>query len=161
MGKKSFSISDREVEVEILSLTSDQARLSIQGQVFDVKLSSLLPSTMTMICNAKKWDCCFSDFSRGVFLISHDGGEVSLSETQRPSFSKTLQNHRTHSPMPGKVIKIFVHVGEEVDEGAPLVAIEAMKMEHVLRARRKSVVKELLCQEGDTVQGQVSLLSLE
>lgn len=40
------------------------------------------------------------------------------------------------SPMPGVVIAVNVAIGDHVDVGDPLVVIEAMKMEHVVRARR-------------------------
>ena len=38
------------------------------------------------------------------------------------------------SPMPGAVVAIHVHDGDDVDEGAAIIIVEAMKMEHVLRA---------------------------
>ena len=161
MMEKRFLISDREVGARILSLTADRARLSIEGQVFEVELSSISPFNMTLVCDSAKLDYSYTASSRGGWMISHEDGESYVSETQRLSSSKEFRDHQTCSPMPGKVIKIFVRVGEEVDEGTPLVAIEAMKMEHVLKSRQKSIVKELLCCEGDTVQGQVSLLSFE
>ncbi len=54
-------------------------------------------------------------------------------------------------PMPGLVIKIDVEVGEEVQEGQSLCAVEAMKMENILRAERKSVVSRINVGPGDSL----------
>jgi len=53
--------------------------------------------------------------------------------------------------MPGLVIRIDVEVGEEVQEGQSLCALEAMKMENILRAERKSVVSRINVGLGDSL----------
>jgi biotin carboxyl carrier protein len=45
------------------------------------------------------------------------------------------------SPMPGTISKIFVKIGELLKRGDPIFAMEAMKMEHVIRASRPCTVK--------------------
>jgi propionyl-CoA carboxylase alpha chain len=54
-------------------------------------------------------------------------------------------------PMPGLVVKIHVEVGQEVQEGQPLCTIEAMKMENILRAEKKSVVSQINAGAGDSL----------
>jgi len=51
-------------------------------------------------------------------------------------------------PMPGLVVSIAVAVGDEVQEGQALATVEAMKMENVLRAERKGVVKAINAAPG-------------
>ncbi len=51
-------------------------------------------------------------------------------------------------PMPGLVVSIAVEVGQEVQEGQALCAVEAMKMENVLRAEKSCVVKSINCEPG-------------
>jgi acetyl-CoA/propionyl-CoA carboxylase biotin carboxyl carrier protein len=55
------------------------------------------------------------------------------------------------SPMPGRVIGVHVTAGQPVEEGQPLLSVEAMKMEHVLRASVAGTVRELLVGPGDPV----------
>ena len=52
-------------------------------------------------------------------------------------------------PMPGLVVKIDVAVGDDVQEGQSLCTVEAMKMENILRAERKGVVKAIKAEAGD------------
>jgi propionyl-CoA carboxylase alpha chain len=54
-------------------------------------------------------------------------------------------------PMPGLITSIVVNVGDEVQQGQTLAIVEAMKMENVLKAERKSVVKAVLAKAGDSL----------
>ncbi len=57
------------------------------------------------------------------------------------------------APMAGKIVKVNVKAGDTVKQGQPLVVMEAMKMEHVLRASEAGVVKAVLFGTGDFVEG--------
>ncbi|WP_334128665.1 acetyl/propionyl/methylcrotonyl-CoA carboxylase subunit alpha [Sneathiella sp.] len=64
------------------------------------------------------------------------------------------------SPMPGKLIQLFVKAGEEVAVGDPLVVIEAMKMEHTLTAFRDGVIEDVFFEVGDQVDEGAVLVRL-
>ncbi len=55
-------------------------------------------------------------------------------------------------PMPGLVVKINVAEGDEVQEGQALATVEAMKMENILRAEKKSVVKKINAAPGASLK---------
>jgi propionyl-CoA carboxylase alpha chain len=57
------------------------------------------------------------------------------------------------APMPGKVVKVLVTPGQSVDAGAPIVVLEAMKMEHTVRAPEAGTVGEINVAVGDQVEG--------
>ena len=65
------------------------------------------------------------------------------------------------APMPGKVVKVLVKVGEEVKEGQGLVVIEAMKMENELKAPKAGKVVEVSAQEGSAVENGAKLVVVE
>ncbi len=54
-------------------------------------------------------------------------------------------------PMPGLMVKLDVAVGDEVQEGQALCTVEAMKMENILRAERKSTVTKINAGAGDSL----------
>ncbi|MFN7607972.1 MAG: biotin/lipoyl-containing protein, partial [Ralstonia sp.] len=65
------------------------------------------------------------------------------------------------APMPGKVIAVLAAPGQTVAKGAPLVVMEAMKMEHTLTAPADGVVESVLYGVGDQVTEGVQLLAFK
>ncbi len=64
------------------------------------------------------------------------------------------------APMPGKVVKVEAKPGDEVKLGDVLVVLEAMKMEHPVRAPEDGVVEKVLVSEGDQVEADATLVVL-
>ncbi|MEM8950118.1 MAG: acetyl/propionyl/methylcrotonyl-CoA carboxylase subunit alpha [Pseudomonadota bacterium] len=77
-------------------------------------------------------------------------------EKPKPDLSKFLI-----CPMPGMVRQIAVAEGETVEDGQPLATIEAMKMENVLRAERKAVVKLIPVKEGESLAVDAVIMEFE
>jgi 3-methylcrotonyl-CoA carboxylase alpha subunit len=63
--------------------------------------------------------------------------------------------------MPGTVTRVMVIVGDEVKKGQPMVALEAMKMEHVIRAPRDGIVRAVAARTGEMVNGGTQLVEME
>jgi 3-methylcrotonyl-CoA carboxylase alpha subunit len=66
---------------------------------------------------------------------------------------------RLTAPMPGKIVQLMVSEGANVDKGAPLLIMEAMKMEHTISAPAKGTVQALNYGVGDQVAEGAQLLS--
>ena len=64
---------------------------------------------------------------------------------------------RIDAPMPGKVVRVMVKVGDEVAEGQGLVVVEAMKMENELKSPKAGKVTELHAVEGAAVESGAKL----
>ena len=64
-------------------------------------------------------------------------------------------------PMPGLVVKISVEEGQEVQEGQALATVEAMKMENILRAERKGVVKRVSASAGASLKVDDVIMEFE
>ncbi|WP_159815586.1 acetyl/propionyl/methylcrotonyl-CoA carboxylase subunit alpha [Pseudomonas sp. 18058] len=65
------------------------------------------------------------------------------------------------APMNGSIVRVLVEAGQTVEAGAQLVVLEAMKMEHSIRAPHAGVIKALYCQEGEMVGEGSALVELE
>jgi 3-methylcrotonyl-CoA carboxylase alpha subunit len=65
------------------------------------------------------------------------------------------------APMPGKIIAVHVQPGQRVKQGAALLVMEAMKMEHAVFAPVEGVVKEVLFDVGEQVNEGAILIELE
>jgi 3-methylcrotonyl-CoA carboxylase alpha subunit len=65
------------------------------------------------------------------------------------------------APMPGKVIAVLVNAGATVERGAPLVIMEAMKMEHTITAPAAGTVQEILYAVGEQVAEGADLIRFD
>lgn len=65
------------------------------------------------------------------------------------------------APMPGRVVRVLVSVGQVVERGAPVVIVEAMKMENELRAPAAGTVLRVHASEGAAVDSGQLLVELE
>ena len=61
--------------------------------------------------------------------------------------------------MPGRVLAVLVKAGDEVAKGAPLVVLEAMKMEQTVTAPSAGKVDRVLCEVGEQVREGAELLA--
>ena len=65
------------------------------------------------------------------------------------------------APMPGKVVALLAQPGAKVEKGAPLLILEAMKMEHTITAPKNGTVKAFCYAAGDQVADGASLVEFE
>ena len=74
-------------------------------------------------------------------------------------------SHQQHgglvAPMNGSIVRVLVEAGQAVEAGTVLIVMEAMKMEHSIRAAQAGVVKSLFCTEGELVSEGAALLEME
>ena len=73
----------------------------------------------------------------------------------------TIGPSRLEAPIPGKVVKVHVTVGDEVEAGQPLVVLEAMKMENELTAEQAGKVIAVHVEPGHIVNAGEPLAELE
>ena len=64
-------------------------------------------------------------------------------------------------PMPGLIARIMVAVGDEVQEGQSLATVEAMKMENILKAERRGVVKAIIAAPGASLRVDDVIMEFE
>ena len=65
------------------------------------------------------------------------------------------------APMPGKVIDLKVKVGSKINKGDTLVVLEAMKMEHTVKAIEDGVIDELFVSQNDQVENGALLMVIK
>jgi 3-methylcrotonyl-CoA carboxylase alpha subunit len=102
-------------------------------------------------------------FSGARIIVFHGGEDMTFVEID-PRESDTDSAHageKLTAPMPGTVIALLVHPGEHVAKGAPLVVVEAMKMEHVIKAPHDGIVAKINVTIGEVVAEGVELVVLE
>ena len=80
---------------------------------------------------------------------------------ERAAAAKPAGPAEVKSPMPGKVVRALVRVGDAVTAGQAVVVVEAMKMENELKSPRDGKVRELRASDGQAVEAGQTLVVLE
>jgi 3-methylcrotonyl-CoA carboxylase alpha subunit len=86
--------------------------------------------------------------------------EVALRRATQQADEDAATLGALRSPLPGRVVGVAVSAGQRVRKGEPLLSLEAMKMEHTLRASVEGVVSELFVKQGEQVAEGSTLLVL-
>jgi 3-methylcrotonyl-CoA carboxylase alpha subunit len=135
--------------------------VTVDGQVFHPRVEALAPGVFVLR----------DGLGARVFHCVRDGERIHLAWQGRVytldeeiEGAGAAQRHHAgglEAPMPGKVIKVAVEVGQQVAKGQELLVVEAMKMENALRAPKDGRVKGLAARVGDMVSPGVVLVEIE
>jgi biotin carboxyl carrier protein len=142
-----------------LSRTEDRVQAEINGKKLDVQLRSLPSGEIALLHEGQWHKILVAQGEKGSVWVGHAGQSVQLlpEESRRRREDSTAS---LSSPMPGKVIRVLVSDGEQVEKGQILLVVEAMKMELPIRAPRASMVRTVRCSAGERVASGVSLVEL-
>jgi biotin carboxyl carrier protein len=89
------------------------------------------------------------------------GGPQRFGSRRTRSGAATAGPGRVAAPMPGRIARVLVKVGDRVTARQGLVVVEAMKMENELRSPRAGIVTEIRAAEGALVDANAVLIVLE
>jgi acetyl/propionyl-CoA carboxylase alpha subunit len=90
-------------------------------------------------------------------LEAQDQFDLLLKELGMENLNASAINN-LKAPMPGLVLSIEVEEGQEIKKGDPLVVLEAMKMENVLKAAQDATVKSISAKKGAAVEKNQMLI---
>jgi biotin carboxyl carrier protein len=133
------------LEVDAVHLPGAALSLLVDGKSARVDLEPCKDGSLSVLVGEQTHAIELLDERR--LLLRQAGGKFSLEGPQR-----------VDAPMPGKVVRVLVNLGDTVAEGQGLVVVEAMKMENELRSPKAGVVKELHAQEGQAVESGAKLV---
>ena len=98
-----------------------------------------------------------------VFHIFTSGAHYALNYTDPLAHAGEAEaaGGRLTAPMPGRIVAVLIEQGKTVEKGAPLLIMEAMKMEHTIAAPADGTVESLLYAVGDQVADGAQLLEFK
>lgn len=152
---------DRTRSVELEPLGSGRYRVALDGATFEVAVETLGADRLRLHAEGRATiaEVTVTGPRRFVRLGTLDF-VLDREEVGRRRASGG-QGGGLEAPMPGVVTRVLVSAGQAVKKGQPLVALEAMKMEHLVRAPRDGRVARVAAVAGEMVNGGVALVELE
>jgi biotin carboxyl carrier protein len=142
--KKQFVVDDEIVDVEVVEESASFVLFNFEGEEYSVNLGPIFNGKMILNMKGK---------NRPVILI--DAPRRSRKQT------RSIDHGQMKSPMPGKILKILVKIGDVVAPGTPILVMEAMKMEHTIKASKAGTIEKIYFKEGDQVAGGVELVNVK
>lgn len=136
---------------------------SINGRLY--KAAQLGQALYSIECDGVRTDVA-ALVHKGTCYLDLEGVQLELREPSDDQFGGGAGDHgaekdKVYAPMPGKIVKLLVAVGDEVAEKQPLVIVEAMKMENQVNAKAAGKVKAVNFKDGDQVDTETPLIELE
>ncbi len=152
------------------STQNSRARhVSVDGELFEVQPA---PGGFLMVRCGNGARVCVTLDGQASPASAHSPGknvDLEVESAQAAAFAAAMasggQNGaaaaQIKAPMPGRVVRVLVAVGDAVDRGTPVLIIEAMKMENEMHAAAAGIVAQIPVSEGDTVDPGQLLCLLE
>ena len=159
--EKKFNVNGKEVLVKDFTHLGESISFNLNGKKYHFKLQYHSSHEFVFFGDTKYQSVVSSPLSSGDSIVLINGKEANVSE-QTVKFGKSKSHTGgLKSPMPGKIFKVIKPAGSQVLKGETILILEAMKMEHSIRADQDGVVKKINFKEGELVQGGVVLVELE
>jgi biotin carboxyl carrier protein len=136
-------LDEHTYQVAVEFLNSDEILLNIDGKIYNA-----------IICSSS------STFRVCVNGLSFDIEKKSVSQILGEKHSQK-QKSDVKTPMPGKVVKVLIDEGENVEEGQAVLILEAMKMQNEIKSPQKGTVTKIATSAGDSMETGALLFSVE
>jgi biotin carboxyl carrier protein len=161
-----FRIEDKVHKLQV-EFRDGQYWVSLGDEQYAVDSSPISENCLSLLVNGEALTAYFAE-ADGKKYVSI-GGEQFCIEEARSETSAASGADATAvdeapvaaSPMPGKVVKILVKLGDKVEKGQGLVIVEAMKMENEIKSPVKGVVDKVNFKAGDLVDAAQPILEMK
>ena len=133
-------------------------RVKLDGEPVNADAMQIAPNTISVLLNGQAFEVHLKQALNGTVKLQ-TGPHEFTAEVQDPrawqgrkhGAAEIEGQQQIVAPMPGKVIRLLVKVGDEVQAGQGLVVVEAMKMQNEIRSPKTGKVERLQVKEGQAV----------
>jgi biotin carboxyl carrier protein len=149
-------------------LADERFRVTIDGQAREVDARAVRPGTWSIVIEGRSYVVDLDRRRTGVaasvgaseaLLQVEDALHRRLAAAAQPR--DKARGETLRAPIAGKVVKVLIAVGDQVAPHAPVIVLEAMKMENEIVSERGGVVKAVHKQAGQAVDTGDLLIELE
>ena len=134
-GRWTCRLDGREIAVDAVLARPDVLSLRIDNKAYEVKCERVGGEMHLWVGSVR--------FAAEVRDPRSFRGRVRAADDHGPK--KLL------APMPGRVVRVLVSQGAEVEAGTGVLVVEAMKMQNEVKSPKKGTVQKILATEGDAV----------
>lgn len=163
------TIAGKQIPVDVESVQGRFRALTVEGQRYEVDWAPVGDGAASMMINERSYSVHYEEEGDDEVVVYLDSQvfPIEVANEQRFRLRRAASTLSTEgrqavvAPMPGKIVRILVRLGDEVRQGQGLVVVEAMKMENELKSPKGGRVVELAAREGSTVEKSAKLVVIE
>ncbi len=161
------TIGDKEILVTVEEAGVARYKVTVEGREHLVDAHQVQSSVWSVLSGDASFEVDFvAKGEEHEVHISGDCYKFTLMNEQRKALMRSAGKGAAGkamvtSPMPGKVVKLLVKLGEEVRADQGVIVVEAMKMENELKSAAGGKVQEIFVKEGEVVESGAKLLFIE
>jgi biotin carboxyl carrier protein len=153
----------------VVTRTGDTFAVSVDGRTHHVDAARIGAHALSLIVDSvRPIDASITaNPATGGATVHVGGTPVAVALDGRRPFGRKDDHaadagpQRVTAPMPGKVVRVPVTIGDTIRARQPVVVVEAMKMENELRASRDGIVAEIHAREGMSVDAGALLVVIQ
>ena len=160
-------IDDKEHQIEVRE-TYSRVIADIDGRTYEVEVSQPEPGVYLLKSEGRIYEAGISKGENGDTNIRIRDAEFNVSIGDPKRLRGAAGSDHSHdgraeikTAMPGKVVRILVAAGAEVNKGDGILVVEAMKMQNEMKSPKEGVVREIKVKEGFTVNAGETLAVIE
>jgi biotin carboxyl carrier protein len=166
--KFSAFMDGQEHDVAIARVDEHRYEVSVDGTVHTVDARLCARDRVSVILDDRSYDISYAmDRERIDLQFWNQHFTIELLDERRLRMRRVRSQLDLSGPeiiktsMPGKVVKLLVEPGAQVEAGAGVIIIEAMKMENEIYCRQGGLVKRVHVEAGQAVESDVVLVEIE
>jgi len=155
--KFEIQIAGRARVVE-LTRNSEAWRVALDGKAVYADVMEIEPGIFSILLEGKSHEVRVTPALNGVLKLQSGEYEFTAEiadprawRGRRHGSMEAEGRQEIVAPMPGKVVRVLVAVGEKVEAGQGLMVVEAMKMQNEVRSPKSGVVEKFMVKEGQAV----------
>ncbi|MBK5528416.1 acetyl/propionyl/methylcrotonyl-CoA carboxylase subunit alpha [Pseudomonas sp. TH06] len=157
-----LGLDEHNWSVQLLKCPGDLIQVQIAERTLQLKLVDHTSSSVTLEIDNLRQRHAYRLNAEHLWLFTHPGSVRLEDRTHAVIGSQTSVSSGTlKAPMDGAIVDVLVSEGSPVSKGQLLVVLEAMKMEHPLKAGIDGVLKRVQVKVGDQVKNRQVLLQVE
>jgi geranyl-CoA carboxylase alpha subunit len=160
----SVTIGEQKQDVQVAApLTANSTwQIKVGTESLAIAIYSNHNGTLSYVINGHRRSLAYIIAENSVYFDAGQGQIVARDDTHLPPQStNAASQNQIHAPMDGLLVNVLAKVGDTVSAGQTLLLLEAMKIEHPLKAPCAGVVKEIIVNEKQQLKKRQLLLVIE
>ena len=151
-----------EYENDVYQGYLNNGQVIFESENYKIELVKFVDHKIHIIINNHLYKAIAVHHKNGIYIFNNSKQHIFNYLQQNSTINDDIESTGVViSPMPGTVISVKVVIGDKIEKGADLLTLEAMKIEHTVKANQFGIIRSVFFKEGDIVAAGDKLIAME